>query len=73
MFLGSPEGLDGEGGRKGGSTCHAQGKAGNQRDHKGKPRVARKREVVLSTLDALIGEIVFKPGLKYWRTLAISR
>lgn len=73
MFLGSLDGLDGEGGRKGDNTCLAQGKAGSQRDHKGKPRVARKREMVLSTLHALIGEIVFKSGLKYWRTLVMQR
>lgn len=40
---------------------------------KGSSEWSRKREMVLSTLDALIGEIVFKPGLKYWRTLAMQR
>lgn len=32
-----------------------------------------KSEMVPSTLDALIGEIAFRPGLKYWRTLAMQR
>lgn len=35
--------------------------------------MVRKKEMVLFTLDALIGEIVFKPGLKYGRTLAMQR
>ena len=38
---------------------------------KGNPEWPR-RETWFSTLDALIGEIVFKPGLKYWRTLAMQ-